>query len=215
MIEYSGKAEMVDAIEDGRIVKVPEDYARREGLLILRKHVQIPTSPLGIKEKRDEGARRNKGFIGMDDLRKPLRKDSEILNELVDNFHWILIQKRKGRGLTRKKVAEEIGETEVNLKMLENGVLPMNNFILINKLETYYGISLRKNKVASGSDKPLRQVIDFAARIAARRAGKKGEGVSKEEETIDVSEGSENKGKEEKKLDALKDDEGFVNLGEL
>ena len=31
---------IVEAIDEGRIVKVPEDYARREGLLILRKPVQ-------------------------------------------------------------------------------------------------------------------------------------------------------------------------------
>lgn len=209
MIEYAEKAAMVDAIEDGRIVRVPEDYARREGLLILRKQVQVSTSPLGIKEKKDEEARRSKGFIGMDDLRKPLRKENEVLKELVDNFHWILLQKRKGRGLMRKKVAEAIGETEVNIKMIENGVLPVNNFILINKLESYYGISLRKNKVAE-SKAPLRQIIDFA-----KREEKMAEGVKDAEEIIDISESSESRGKEEKKLDALKDDEDFIDLGKL
>jgi ribosome-binding protein aMBF1 (putative translation factor) len=207
MIEYSGKAQFVEVIEDGRIVKVTEDYARREGLLILRRQSQISDSPLTPKEKKDEGARRSKGFIGMDDLRKPLRKDSEILKELVENFHWILVQRRKARALTRKKVAEAINESETNVKMIENGVLPMNNFVLVNKLEGYYGISLRKNKVAEGKA-PLRQIIDFA-----KKEKKDGE-ASEAEEIIDVTD-AEKEGEIEKKLDALKDDEDFIDLGKL
>ena len=98
----------------------------------------------------------------MEDLRKPLNsKNNEILRELVENFHWTLIQKRKGTQMTRKKLAEALGESEVNIKMIENGVLPANNFILINKLERFYGIILRKNKVADAGGKTLRQVIDF------------------------------------------------------
>ncbi|MBS3065525.1 hypothetical protein J4229_00545 [Candidatus Pacearchaeota archaeon] len=157
MIEYS-KSD-VDAIEDGKIVRVSEDYAKREGLLILRKSFHELKKDSALK-KDDE--RKNKGFIGMEDLRKPLNsKNNEILRELVENFHWTLIQKRKGTQMTRKKLAEALGESEVNIKMIENGVLPANNFILINKLERFYGIILRKNKVADAGGKTLRQVIDF------------------------------------------------------
>jgi ribosome-binding protein aMBF1 (putative translation factor) len=163
MIEYSNKTAVVDAIEDGRIVRVSEDYAKREGLLILRKPVEEVKQT--ISGKREDSIRKNKGFIGMEDLRKPLStKNNEILRELIENFHWTLVQKRKGRLLTRKKVAEALGESEVNIKMIENGVLPADNFILINKLESYYGISLRKNKIAENKA-PLRQIIDFNKKL--------------------------------------------------
>ena len=161
MLEFGKPREnvLVDAIEGGKIVKVSEDYAKREGLLILRKASPV-IEQSKLPRKEDEN-RRNKGFIGMDDLRKPLSsKNNELLKELVENFHWILVQKRKARGLARKKVADAIGETELSVKMIENGVLPMNNFILVNKLESYYGVNLRKNKTASSSQ-PLRQIIDF------------------------------------------------------
>lgn len=191
---------LVDAIEDGRIVKVSEDYARKEGLLILRKTMQIPTQQTPAEKKQQE-ARNNRGFIGMEDLRKPLRaKDNELLNELVENFHWILVQKRKLRGVTRKKVAEAVGEQELNIKMIENGVLPANNFVLINKLESYYGINLRKNKIASGSDRPLRHVIDFASRIAARREEKRGGGKDAIEILDDVGAVDKNKENKENKV---------------
>jgi ribosome-binding protein aMBF1 (putative translation factor) len=189
MIEYSGAT--VEAIEDGRIVRVPEDYARREGLLILRKQSQVIDAPLSVKEKKDEGVRKNKGFIGMDDLRKPLKSQkTEVMNELIENFHWILMEKRKSRGLTRKKAAEALGESELNIKMIENGVLPMNNFVLVNKLESYYGVSLRKNKVATPDGKPLRQIIDFSKKETSGRAGdnKAKEGAKeKDDEVLDLT----------------------------
>jgi len=184
MIEYSGKGQVVDAIEEGRIVRVAEDYARREGLLILRKPNAAVQQNLTPKEKKEEEARRNKGFIGMDDLRKPLKsQQNELTKEMVENFHWVLVQKRKARGLMRKKLGELIGESETNIKMIENGVLPTNNFVLVNKLESFYGISLRKNKVADVKA-PLRQVIDFTKRDAPARAER---GEKKEEKAEDLS----------------------------
>src|SRR3989344_8848394 len=129
----------VDAIEDGRIVRVSEDYARREGLMILRKMVEeVQNKP---SQKREEG---NKFLF--DDFRKPLKmKDNQVFSELIDNFHWILSRKRKDRGLSRKQVAQRANVNERDLKMIENGVLPSNDFVLINKLMSFYGVNLRKD----------------------------------------------------------------------
>ncbi len=208
MISYSNPPALVEAIEEGRIVKVTEDYARREGLLILRRSSGAPAALTPMEKKEEEG-RKNKGFIGMEDLRKPLKsKESELQKELVENFHWMLVEKRKAKGLTRKKLGESIGESELNIKMIENGVLPMSNFVLVNKLESFYGISLRKNKVASvPSNRPLRQPIDFAGRIAARRTEKEhsgnrdavslvGENDAKEGARKEAKEGEKKDGKE-------------------
>ena len=129
----------VDAIEDGRIVKVSEDYAKREGLTILRKRAEeVQNKPA---QKKDEG---NKFLF--DDFRKPLRmKDNQVFSELVDNFHWILSKKRKDLGLSRKQVAQRVNVNENDLKMIENGVLPSNDFVLINKLMNFYEVNLRKD----------------------------------------------------------------------
>ena len=190
MIDYSGNGQIVEAIEEGRIVRVAEDYARREGLLILRKPNAAIQQNLTPKEKKDEEGRRNKGFIGMDDLRKPLKsQQSELMKEMVENFHWVLVQKRKAKGLMRKKLGELIGESETNIKMIENGVLPMNNFVLVNKLESFYGISLRKNKVAENKE-PLRQVIDFAKKTTPGKSEEKKDEKAEEissDEIIDLS----------------------------
>ena len=47
--------------------------------------------------------------------------------------------------MSRKQVASSIACTENDLKMMENGVLPSNDFVLVNKLQSYYSINLRKD----------------------------------------------------------------------
>ena len=180
MLDFKKREEsFVDAIEEGRIVKVSEYYAKREGLLILRKSAQISAQSTPA-QKKDEEQRNNRGFIGMEDLRKPLgSRGSDLLKELVENFHWILVRKRKDKMITRKKLASEVGESELSIRMIESGVLPANNFVLVNKLESYYGVTLRKNK-SVGTAQPLRQIIDFnksASGVNASSATASGSGA--------------------------------------
>ena len=162
MLEFKKKEDgFVDAIEEGKIVKVSEDYARREGLLVLRKSFSTLNEQKD-SPKKEESIVKSKSFTGMDDFRRPLSsKANELMKELVENFHWILSGKRKERGLTRKKVADDVGEREENIKIIENGVLPADNFVLVNKLEGYYGIDLKKNKSVNIIKNAGRQTIDF------------------------------------------------------
>jgi len=131
----------VEAIENGRIVRVTESYAKREGLFILKKHEQPKVS--AVKRNKDE-----EGRPLFDDFRKPLRfKENDLAKDMVDNFHWILLEKRKVRGITRKQLANALGESENSIKLMENGVIPFGNYVLVNKLEKFYNISLRKGSV--------------------------------------------------------------------
>ena len=41
----------VEAIENGRIVKVSEAYAKREGLLVLRKSREVVVAPKDLNKK--------------------------------------------------------------------------------------------------------------------------------------------------------------------
>jgi len=131
----------VDAIESGRIVRVTEGYAKREGLFILRKHESVIATP--VKKNKDE-----EGRPLFDDFRKPLRfKENDVAKDMVSNFHWMLIEKRKARNMTRKQLANALGESENSIKLMENGVIPFGNYVLVNKLEKFYGISLRKGSI--------------------------------------------------------------------
>src|SRR3989338_3984631 len=135
---------LVDALDEGVIVRVPESYARREGLPILRKWV--PPQP----EHKSPNKLGSKEIGGMDAFRRPLRKESEgVRAALFDNFHWALRHRRQQMSLSRKQLAVAVGASEQDIKFLENGVLPSNDFVLISTLESYCGITLRKEPAAS------------------------------------------------------------------
>ena len=145
---------MVDALEDGRIVRVSEEYAKREGLLIIRKpEPSAIDSPSKQKEMkltpRLRGER--KAYFDIEKYRRPWHDKNEILSSLVDNFHWEISSKRKGLNLNRKQMAQEINCPEEDLKLIENGTLPHNDYILINKIENYLKINLRRDKISSSS----------------------------------------------------------------
>lgn len=155
------KEVLVDAIEEGRIVRVPETFAIREGLLVLRRLEEQGVSEEKAASERVSQKLEHVKLAPFESLRKPLRRQqNNVLASLVDNFHWVLLQKRKERNATRKHIAQELHISEDELKMAENGVLPSDDFILISKLERHYGINLRKEKVAD------------APRLSAEHQGK-------------------------------------------
>src|SRR3989344_8786729 len=119
----------VDVIEEGRLVRVPEDYAIREGLMIIRR----PEMPLGQRDSEAidklKAEKREKDFFSLDKLRKPIKKNG-VAESLVDNFNWIISQKRRERNMTRKQLSGAIGVKEGDLKMIENGLLPSEDYVV-------------------------------------------------------------------------------------
>ncbi|MDP1696147.1 MAG: hypothetical protein Q8L29_04505 [archaeon] len=140
----------VEAIEEGKIVKVTEDYAKREGLLIIRKQNDTVVYDYAPEKKetftrKNEDKRLRKDFT-LNKMRKPLNYyKNNIVNDLIDNFHWEIIKARKIKNVTRKQVAQSINESEETVKMIENGILQEDNYILVNKIQSYFGINLRKD----------------------------------------------------------------------
>ncbi len=131
--------DFVDAIEEGKIVKVTEEYARLEGLPIIRRY--SPVIQTDKKKKQEEIP-----YISLDDLRKPLKPKSQVLSELVENFQWQISKKRRELGITRRQLAQKISEPEYHIKMIENGILPKDDFVIINKIQSVMNINLRRDK---------------------------------------------------------------------
>lgn len=131
------KKNLVDAIEEGKIVRVTEEYARKENLPVLRKHKK----PDEKKQKKEE---EDSSIL---DLKKNLYyKKNQVLGELLSNFNWHIVKKRRDLNLTRRQLAEKLGESENTIKLLENGILPKEDFVVINKLQDILGLNLRKDK---------------------------------------------------------------------
>ena len=144
--QFKYNEKLVDAIEEGKIVRVTERYARLEGLPILRKS-KIETKQLTIESQKLHIKNNQKPVLSLDDLRKPLRtKDNQVLSELIDNFHWEISKKRRQLSLTRKQLANKINVSEEDLKLIENGILPTRDFVIINKIQNYLQINLRKDQ---------------------------------------------------------------------
>ncbi len=160
-LEESG---FVEAIENGRIVKVLESHAKKEGLPILRKSIQsnAPQTMQGNtknkieKEYRDERSKRL-----LDHLRKPSGwKDKQVVSELVTNFNWQISKKRRDKGMTRRQLASLTGTDEESIKLIENGLLPSPDFILINKIQTVLALNLRRDRVDFHKEIPMNKIKD-------------------------------------------------------
>jgi len=137
--------EYVEAIDEGKIVKVAKSYAKREGLPILRKSI----TPELHRKAAERSFDRNKTekFEPLDtDKHKFNWRREQVTSELVDHFSWLISQARRRKGLTRKQLALAINEKESAVRMIEYGTLPKDDFVIINKIQSALGINLRKDK---------------------------------------------------------------------
>ncbi len=141
------QTKIVDAIDEGRIVRVPEEYAIQEGLPILRRQKIDET-----RERESSWMQRNRkkekvgNYIRLDDLRKPLRQNANnVSSSLIENFHWKIREKRRQLNITRKQLSSILGIDESDLKLIENGIIPRDDFVLINKIQEYFNLNLRKD----------------------------------------------------------------------
>lgn len=72
---------------------------------------------------------------------KPKKRD-----DLIDNFHWIVMRARRNKKMTMTQFAKAIGESERMVKMIEQGILPEGggDYGLIRKIEAILSINLVK-----------------------------------------------------------------------
>lgn len=71
---------------------------------------------------------------------------SEVPEDLVDNFNWAIMRRRRSLKMSQIQLCEKIGEPEVIVHALENGTLPRDYRGLIKKVESVLSIRLFKDK---------------------------------------------------------------------
>ncbi|RLG12745.1 hypothetical protein DRN73_01720 [Candidatus Pacearchaeota archaeon] len=69
-------------------------------------------------------------------------------DDLIENFHWIIMRARRNKKLSISQLAKKINESEKIIKMAEQGVLPEDNYNVIQKLETILEINILKPEIA-------------------------------------------------------------------
>lgn len=159
------KVRLYDAISSRSIVKICGDCNAIEKLPLIKK----PTTEQITESKRQKSVRDmlsgmdGKKMVGREmTLRELVDKNlKERLarqpSDLIDNFHWTIQRIRRSRKITREQFAKAIGESEATVRMLESGILPNNDYRIINKVEGFLGVNLHRAGSSELSEKRLRE----------------------------------------------------------
>ncbi|MAH03575.1 hypothetical protein CMI39_02195 [Candidatus Pacearchaeota archaeon] len=81
-------------------------------------------------------------------FRMNFKQEEKSKDDLINNFHWIIMRARRSKKLTQEQLAKEIEEPVIAIQMVEKGVFPEDNFRFIIKLENYLKIRLLKPEIA-------------------------------------------------------------------
>ncbi len=159
------KVRLYDAISNKGIVKVCGDCNVVEKLPIIRRATedQIEGSQKQ-KSVRDmlNGMNRGRSTAGREmSLREIVDKNlkerlAKQPSDLIDNFQWTIQRVRRNRKITRDQFAKGIGESEAVVRMLEQGVLPNNDYKIISKIENFLGITLKKQGASKTQEQQQR-----------------------------------------------------------
>ncbi len=142
---------LVDVIRDGEIVTVSEAQARAEDLFILRERHAPPAAPApltghpALRTTIPVRATSAQKAVPRWHSYQPEYTKNNVAKELIDNFHWEIGKARRERNMTRLQMANALNTNEGIIKMLENGELPSDDFVLINKVQSFLHINLRRD----------------------------------------------------------------------
>ena len=78
---------------------------------------------------------------------KIVNTSGKPLVPLIDNFHWIIMRTRRDKKMSQAQLALAIGESEIAIKMAEQGKMPEDNSRLVKRLESYLNILIRRDPV--------------------------------------------------------------------
>ena len=157
-----------NAISNKGIVKICEHCASIEHFPIIKKPVEnqaIPQRQVSVKDRLDRMNRASAvQEINLRELIDKNLKTKRMQNypDLIDNFHWTIQRIRRARKITREQFSKGICEPESNVRMIEQGILPGNDYKIINKIESYMGVALRKPGTSGfpNTDVQKRYVLD-------------------------------------------------------
>lgn len=157
----SGKnTRLLDAISSSGIVKVCGDCSEKEDMPVLRRpttfqlkeaekrpRYMYPKEPK--KEFEEQNTKTTLKEIVDKNYEASIFKEKGPRIDLIDNFHWVLMRARRLKKITQEQLAKEISESTAAIKMAEEGILPEDDYRLVNKLESFLGVKILKNEARS------------------------------------------------------------------
>ncbi len=169
---------LYDAISDEGIVKVCRKCLMADNLPIVKRPTEINIRETERKQtvyerlakvagvdKREEKKVNDELVKQEESLRSIVEKnfservnyESKDYNDLIDNFHWIIMRARRRKHLTAKQLGDSIGEPELAIKMSEQKKLPEEYYRFVTKLENFLGINLFKDEYISKINQKLNE----------------------------------------------------------
>lgn len=182
-----GKTILFEAISKDGVVLICEKCSIQEGIPVIKRptNFQLTTSvtPYTVYERLSRMAGLNpnqhKQKVSMENLErgrndkgqeaslrqivdKGYQKKAEegrpVRDDLVPNFHWVVLMARRLRKLTQEQVAKEIEEPVAALISMERGVAPSDRPAIISKLENFFRIRLYKTTQLLSQEEPKSHV---------------------------------------------------------
>jgi len=178
------KTRLLDVISREGIVKLCEKCFLEENMPLVRKPANFQLKESGFTSKssnRKTVYERLSEISGVQNRKIPekellnkqettlkdiVNKNFEIISgeggsaeDLIDNFHWVIMRARRLKHLTQGQFAKAIAEPEAAIKAIEKGFLPKNNYRLIKKIENYLQIKLLKKE--TGQKQEFEKEISF------------------------------------------------------
>lgn len=104
-----------------------------------------------MDKKRISDFGKNSGVLRGESMRRISDKSIEESvrklppnEDLVENFHWIVMRARRFKKISQKKLAEEIQEPESVIALAERGIISEGKENFVKKLEQFLGIMISK-----------------------------------------------------------------------
>ena len=136
--------EDIPIIKDTLFQKIEKQQTVRERLSKLSGINNVEKASFKLKEKNELRKLVNENYIFKENLK--------LKEDLIRNFHWVVLRARRLKHLTQEQLAQEINEPEIVIRKIETGSAPEKIDIII-KLEKCLNIRLTiKSEVQESSE---------------------------------------------------------------
>jgi len=136
--------EDIPIIKDTLFPKIEKQQTVRERLSKLSGINNVEKASFKLNEKNELRKLVNENYIFKENLK--------LKEDLIRNFHWVVLRARRLKHLTQEQLAQEINEPEIVIRKIETGSAPEKMDIII-KLEKCLNIRLTtKSEVQESSE---------------------------------------------------------------
>jgi ribosome-binding protein aMBF1 (putative translation factor) len=150
--------------EEMPLFKKPEGY-QFEGIYKRKSVYERLSNAAGLKNPEEHRKRisefgKSSGVVGDESLRKIVNKNFEEKakkypknEDLIDNFHWVIMRARRSMKISQKQLAEELKEPESAISMAEKGFISQGNDSFVRKIEQFLRIRISKKSYENAFNK--------------------------------------------------------------